>query len=407
MLDHVAVGVADLERAARFYEAALAPLGLTKLIVRPATVGFGKSYPEFWINLRPGMQRVSPDSGTHICLRARTTDEVEAFYAAALGGGGTDDGPPGVRPHDRVKYFAAFVADPDGNRIEAVTFLKDDQPGELGCLQPACDLVVHQLGRFRNLRSDLLKRRENVLDAISGQNIDPQIGADECRLLHVIDQSEQGIPEALDIGEQDRLAVAAELRPRHLFDQLFQGADAAGKRDERVGVLEHQLLALVHVLGDDELLSLFQHMLPFRQEGRDDAGDFAAVLERAGRNGSHQADRAAAIDQTDTIFGKGFAEGCGRFDEFGIGTGAGTAINTDILDSIHIMRCGIALRHRQDAHLAAHSRLFLESRFLRKRTAGQGAKGAGTLYMTPMTPPCDMAARAASGRVRQPQGDRR
>lgn len=128
MLDHVSVAVADLERAARFYEAALAPLGLTKLIVRPATVGFGKSYPEFWINLRPNMTRVSPDSGTHICLRARTTGEVEAFYAAALGAGGADDGPPGVRPHDRVKYFAAFVADPDGNRIEAVTFLKDDQP---------------------------------------------------------------------------------------------------------------------------------------------------------------------------------------------------------------------------------------------------------------------------------------
>lgn len=127
MLDHVSVGVADLERAARFYEAALTPLGLTKLVVRPATIGFGKGYPEFWINLRPNMTRVSPDSGTHICLRARTINEVETFYAAALGAGGTDDGPPGVRPHDRVKYFAAFVADPDGNRIEAVTFLRDDK----------------------------------------------------------------------------------------------------------------------------------------------------------------------------------------------------------------------------------------------------------------------------------------
>ncbi|MBQ8106857.1 MAG: VOC family protein [Afipia sp.] len=127
MLDHVSVGVADLERAARFYEAVLAPLGLIKLIVRPATIGFGKGYPEFWINLRPNMTRVSPDSGTHICLRARTINEVETFYAAALGAGGTDDGPPGVRPHDRVRYFAAFVADPDGNRIEAVTFLRDDK----------------------------------------------------------------------------------------------------------------------------------------------------------------------------------------------------------------------------------------------------------------------------------------
>ncbi len=122
MIDHVSVGVADLERAARFYEAAFAPLGLTRLVTRPATVGFGKTYPEFWINLRAGMAKVPPESGTHICLRAKTTEEIEAFYLAALRAGGTDDGPPGIRPHDRVKYFAAFVADPDGNRIEVVTF---------------------------------------------------------------------------------------------------------------------------------------------------------------------------------------------------------------------------------------------------------------------------------------------
>ncbi len=126
MIDHVSVGVADLERAARFYEAAFAPLGLTRLVTRPATVGFGKTYPEFWINLRAGMAKVPPESGTHICLRAKTTEEIEAFYLAALKAGGTDDGPPGIRPHDRVKYFAAFVADPDGNRIEVVTFPKDE-----------------------------------------------------------------------------------------------------------------------------------------------------------------------------------------------------------------------------------------------------------------------------------------
>ncbi|EGP07868.1 VOC family protein [Afipia clevelandensis] len=126
MIDHVSVGVADLERAARFYEAAFAPLGLTRLVTRPATVGFGKTYPEFWINLRAGMARVPPESGVHICLRAKTTEEIEAFYLAALKAGGTDDGPPGIRPHDRVKYFAAFVADPDGNRIEVVTFPKDE-----------------------------------------------------------------------------------------------------------------------------------------------------------------------------------------------------------------------------------------------------------------------------------------
>jgi catechol 2,3-dioxygenase-like lactoylglutathione lyase family enzyme len=122
MIDHISVGVSDLDRAANFYEAAFAPLGLTRLVTRPATVGFGKSYPEFWINLRAGMAQVPRESGVHICLRARTTAEVDTFHAAALAAGGTSDGAPGLRPHDRVRYYAAFVVDPDGNRVEAVTF---------------------------------------------------------------------------------------------------------------------------------------------------------------------------------------------------------------------------------------------------------------------------------------------
>ena len=125
MIDHVSVGVSDLERAARFYELTLAPLGLLRLVTRPATVGFGKSYPEFWINLRVDMAPVARDSGVHICLRAKSTGEVDAFYAAALNAGGSSDGAPGLRPHDRVRYYAAFAVDPDGNRIEAVTFPND------------------------------------------------------------------------------------------------------------------------------------------------------------------------------------------------------------------------------------------------------------------------------------------
>jgi predicted lactoylglutathione lyase len=68
------------------------------------------------------MAPVPPESGTHICLRAKTAGDVDAFHAAALKSGGRSDGAPGIRPHDRVKYYAAFVIDPDGNRIEAVTF---------------------------------------------------------------------------------------------------------------------------------------------------------------------------------------------------------------------------------------------------------------------------------------------
>jgi catechol 2,3-dioxygenase-like lactoylglutathione lyase family enzyme len=125
MIDHVSVAVSDLERSARFYEETLAPLGLSRLVTRPATIGFGKSYPEFWINLRADMAEIGRGSGAHICFRAKSTGDVDAFHAAALAAGGLSDGRPGLRPHDRVRYYAAFVIDPDGNRIEAVTFPAD------------------------------------------------------------------------------------------------------------------------------------------------------------------------------------------------------------------------------------------------------------------------------------------
>jgi catechol 2,3-dioxygenase-like lactoylglutathione lyase family enzyme len=122
MIDHISIGVSDLERSARFYESMLAPLGLVKVVTRPATIGFGKNYPEVWINWRVGMTPVAADSGSHVCLRAKSTGEVDAFHEAALRAGGTSDGAPGLRPHDRVRYYAAYIRDPDGNRIEAVTF---------------------------------------------------------------------------------------------------------------------------------------------------------------------------------------------------------------------------------------------------------------------------------------------
>jgi len=123
MIDHVSVAVRDLDRAAQFYAAVLGVLGFSILEARPTTVGFGKTYPEFWINLRAAMAPRAPDGGAHVALRARSTDAVDAFHAAALAAGGTSDGAPGLRPHHGEGYYAAFVRDPDGNRIEAVTFL--------------------------------------------------------------------------------------------------------------------------------------------------------------------------------------------------------------------------------------------------------------------------------------------
>ncbi|HYY38030.1 MAG TPA: VOC family protein [Xanthobacteraceae bacterium] len=124
MIDHVSIAVRDLDRAARFYQAVLGALGYEKLVVRPRTVGFGKTYPELWLNLRARMTPIDADSGGHAALRVRTTELVDAFHAAALAAGGTSDGVPGLRPQHGEGYYAAFIRDPDGNRIEAVTFLK-------------------------------------------------------------------------------------------------------------------------------------------------------------------------------------------------------------------------------------------------------------------------------------------
>jgi catechol 2,3-dioxygenase-like lactoylglutathione lyase family enzyme len=127
MIDHISIAVRDLARGERFYTAALAPLGFAKLREWPdAAIGFGKKYPEFWINKRAAMERVPEDSGVHICLRAPDPASVDAFHVAALKEGGTSDGEPGLRTHYQEGYYAAFVRDPDDNRIEVVTFVRPD-----------------------------------------------------------------------------------------------------------------------------------------------------------------------------------------------------------------------------------------------------------------------------------------
>ena len=122
MIDHVSIAVRDLAACGRFYEAVLATLGHGKLVTRPGTIGFGKKYPEFWLNERRAMTPPDPDTGAHVCLRASSVEAVQAFHAAALQGGGTSDGAPGPRPGHVAGYYAAFIRDPEGNKIEAATF---------------------------------------------------------------------------------------------------------------------------------------------------------------------------------------------------------------------------------------------------------------------------------------------
>jgi catechol 2,3-dioxygenase-like lactoylglutathione lyase family enzyme len=121
MIDHISLPVRDLAAAARFYAGVLAPVGYAQLVERPHTVGFGKKYPEFWLNHRPALTP-DPDTGVHIALRASSQEAVRAFHAAALELGAVGDGAPGPRAAAQTTHYGAFIRDPDGNRVEAVSF---------------------------------------------------------------------------------------------------------------------------------------------------------------------------------------------------------------------------------------------------------------------------------------------
>jgi catechol 2,3-dioxygenase-like lactoylglutathione lyase family enzyme len=122
MLDHVSVAVRNLQTSADAYEHVLDAAGLRRLVDRPATVGFGKNYPELWLNARPALTPLPTDTGIHICLRVPDEDAVRAFHAQAMQAGWKDAGLPGPRQAAMTVYYAAFVQDPDGNKPEAATF---------------------------------------------------------------------------------------------------------------------------------------------------------------------------------------------------------------------------------------------------------------------------------------------
>jgi catechol 2,3-dioxygenase-like lactoylglutathione lyase family enzyme len=137
MLDHVGFAVADAEISRRFYERALAPLGIGLIVTATpdrteaggTAHGFGSGgKPSFWIG---DNERVG--EGTHVAFTADTRDQVDAFHEAALEAGGRDHGPPGLRPHYGLDYYAAFVLDPDGLNIEAVCHksVEDDREAHL------------------------------------------------------------------------------------------------------------------------------------------------------------------------------------------------------------------------------------------------------------------------------------
>jgi catechol 2,3-dioxygenase-like lactoylglutathione lyase family enzyme len=119
MINHFSIGVRDLVRTKRFYEAALQPLGYRCLSEASGSLGFGRDAVAFWISVVERPVVADKDSGLHFCFTAPTRNSVNAFHAAALGAGGRDNGKPGVRADYDPNYYAAFVIDPDGYRIEA------------------------------------------------------------------------------------------------------------------------------------------------------------------------------------------------------------------------------------------------------------------------------------------------
>jgi catechol 2,3-dioxygenase-like lactoylglutathione lyase family enzyme len=118
MLDHLGLDVADYETSKAFYQRALAPLGI-ELIMQPVPGigGFGDGgKPYFWI----GRRGRPAQAGVHVAFAADTREQVDAFHAAALEAGATDNGAPGKREIYHPDYYGAYVLDPDANNVEAV-----------------------------------------------------------------------------------------------------------------------------------------------------------------------------------------------------------------------------------------------------------------------------------------------
>jgi catechol 2,3-dioxygenase-like lactoylglutathione lyase family enzyme len=117
MIDHLGLEVTDIARSARFYDALFARLGIRRVHDGPAAIAYGRHEPRFWIVQRG--RPAAPGFG-HVAIAAAGRVAVDAAYAAGLDAGGRDDGPPGLRPQYGPRYYAAYLLDPDGLRVEVV-----------------------------------------------------------------------------------------------------------------------------------------------------------------------------------------------------------------------------------------------------------------------------------------------
>ncbi|MFC3677476.1 VOC family protein [Ferrovibrio xuzhouensis] len=121
MLNHISFGVADLARSRKFYDAVLKPLGLACTAPGDTSLGYGDAAGAIalWLLAAKKPVRAEAQNGLHVCFDAPSRKAVDAFHAAALKAGGSDNGRPGLRADYGAHYYAAFVIDPDGYRLEA------------------------------------------------------------------------------------------------------------------------------------------------------------------------------------------------------------------------------------------------------------------------------------------------
>lgn len=122
MLHHVSFGTADLDRARAFYDPVMRQLGLRRTLDVEGAVGYGAGITVFSLNLPVDGGGASPGNGVHVAFEVEKRADVDAFFDVAVANGAAGDGEPGLRPQYDGHYYAAFVRDPDGNKIEALTF---------------------------------------------------------------------------------------------------------------------------------------------------------------------------------------------------------------------------------------------------------------------------------------------
>ena len=133
IIDHMSLGVVDIERAMAFYDAVMPAIGAKRQHTVPGqAAAYGREFPCFWIGQpAPEAGAFSPGGGLHVCVNCNSPAAVDAFYAACLDNGGQDNGAPGLRTLYTPNYYGAFVLDTEGNRIGVVCYCSEEQMAEV------------------------------------------------------------------------------------------------------------------------------------------------------------------------------------------------------------------------------------------------------------------------------------